>query len=538
MVAILRVAIVHRWRQAALVAMLVIVMLLRGGEARAVDGLQYIASYPDLILAFGANAAAGEQHYLSFGQAEGRAPDTFNEAQYLANYPDLQAAFGADTLAATIHFIQYGFAESRTDKAARNILVLIADDLGVDASSFYPLSIRNQTNPPPPPTPNIRKLADAGILFSNAWASPLCVPARGTIFTGRYAFRTGVGSNLNKPEFQRLTQAEFITPEAFAARPGLGYEVAHIGKWHVSGGDNDPNQLGWPYFSGGDPFRSGVPSYFRWVKHINATIGQTTTYATTDSVNEAIAAIGRAGGAPYYIEVAFNAPHSPFHRPPNSLHSYDALPPYKSGANPRPYFEAMIEALDTEIGRLLNSVNLANTTVIFLADNGSTNTTVVPPYDPNRSKATMYQNGIRIPMLIAGARVSQPNRIVDGLVSTVDILPTVLDLAGIDLKSVIPPGTKIDGVSMVPYMQNPGAASLHDFIYSERFTDRFDHGFQRAIRNAEFKLIQRGGGFREFYNLRVDPLEQVNLLSRALSATEQANLASLENQLATLLASR
>jgi hypothetical protein len=82
------------------------------------DALQYIASHDDLILAFGANATAGEQHYVQLGQAEGRVADDFNEAQYLANYPDLQAAFGADAQAATVHFITNGFAEGRTDAAA------------------------------------------------------------------------------------------------------------------------------------------------------------------------------------------------------------------------------------------------------------------------------------------------------------------------------------------------------------------------------------------------------------------------------------
>ena len=79
------------------------------------DGLQYIASYGDLIRAFGANEPAGRQHYEQFGQAEGREADTFDEDQYLANYPDLQAVFGNDTEAATVHYIQYGFAEGRTD---------------------------------------------------------------------------------------------------------------------------------------------------------------------------------------------------------------------------------------------------------------------------------------------------------------------------------------------------------------------------------------------------------------------------------------
>ena len=83
------------------------------------DGLQYIASYGDLIAAFGANRAAGEQHFLSNGQAEGRQADLFSETQYLRNYGDLQAAFGTDVNAATAHFITSGANEGRVDDAPR-----------------------------------------------------------------------------------------------------------------------------------------------------------------------------------------------------------------------------------------------------------------------------------------------------------------------------------------------------------------------------------------------------------------------------------
>ena len=82
------------------------------------DGLQYIASHRDLIEALGADAAAGAQHYLDFGLAEGCNLASFDEAQYLQNYPDLQTAFGGDTEAATVHYIQFGFAEGRTDDPA------------------------------------------------------------------------------------------------------------------------------------------------------------------------------------------------------------------------------------------------------------------------------------------------------------------------------------------------------------------------------------------------------------------------------------
>jgi hypothetical protein len=90
-------------------------IVLEPPPSSSFDGLQYIASYGDLIRAFGANEPAGRQHYEQVGQAEGRNADTFDENQYLANYPDLQGAFGNDAEAATVHYIQHGFAEGRTD---------------------------------------------------------------------------------------------------------------------------------------------------------------------------------------------------------------------------------------------------------------------------------------------------------------------------------------------------------------------------------------------------------------------------------------
>ncbi len=81
------------------------------------DGLQYIASYGDLIQAFGTNVAAGEQHYLNFGEDEGREADIFDEAGYLERYADLQAAFGDDTDAATRHYIEIFYNRQRLHSA-------------------------------------------------------------------------------------------------------------------------------------------------------------------------------------------------------------------------------------------------------------------------------------------------------------------------------------------------------------------------------------------------------------------------------------
>jgi arylsulfatase A-like enzyme len=389
--------------------------------------------------------------------------------------------------------------------------------------------------------PNMRRLAQAGVLFRDAWANPLCAPSRATIFTGRYGFRTGLGTNPNgAPELPELSWAEFILPEAFKARPALGYVLAHIGKWHVSRGDADPNLHGWPYFAGGDPWRPGNPSYFSWTKHVNATSATSTTYVTTDQVNEALGVIGRARaqGRPYFVEVAFNAPHEPYHKPPNHLHSRDALPRYQPGMDRRPYFEAMVEALDTEIGRLLGGVDLATTTVIFVGDNGTAGAVVKPPYPAGKAKGTVYQGGVGVPLLVAGAGVVSPGRMVAQRVNAVDLYPTILELAGIDPAAVVPGGTKLDGVSLLPYVRNVAHPSPRGWAYAELFRPVYNQGYQRAIRNAGYKLIERASGSREFYGLGADPFETTNLLGRTLTETQRTNLTDLDRQLDALLATR
>jgi arylsulfatase A-like enzyme len=110
--------------------------------------------------------------------------------------------------------------------AARNILLLIADDYGIDVTRYYPLTDRRTTTPPAPATPNLASLAQNGLLFGNTWAQPSCSPTRATILTGRYGFRTGIGKpvphDLTSPA-PAFSLGEFTLPEAFQARPDLNY---------------------------------------------------------------------------------------------------------------------------------------------------------------------------------------------------------------------------------------------------------------------------------------------------------------------------
>ena len=519
-----------------------ILVILSGlNPAHATDWLQYIASYGDLIRAFGANSTAGEQHYLMYGRAEGRQLDSFDENQYLANYPDLQAAFGNDGEAATIHFISYGYAEGRTAAPLnRNVLLIIADDMGVDVSGFYPASAgRLATNPPPPPTPTLQALANRGVIFSAAWAYMECSPTRATIFTGRYGFRTGIGQwiNASRPS---LSESEFELPEAITAASPQHWDITYVGKWHLSHlseGLRAPNRHGWPHYIG--PVEGGaLGNYFNYAKNIDGVKHASHVYATTDQVNDALGAIRMARSAqhPFFVTLAFNTPHQPYHLPPPTLHDYDFLPPYAKGRAPRPYYEAMIQAMDTEIGRLLNEVDLNTTTVIFIGDNGTPAAVLASPY--RGGKSSIHETGIRVPLLIAGAGVANPGRVVNGLASSVDLYPTVLALLGINSTSVLPPGIQIDGVSLMPYLGAGPPASVHEFVYSEKFEQGFTEHFQRAIRNLTFKLVVYAGGRKRFFNLIADPLEQMDLMTRHLSPVESASLAQLSQQLNTLIASR
>jgi arylsulfatase B len=198
------------------------------------------------------------------------------------------------------------------------------------------------------------------------------------------------------------------------------------------------------------------------------------TYATTDTTNDALAWINARGSNPWFAWVAYNAPHSPFHKPPSDLHTYDTevsgwntLP---IGANQRTHFNAAIEALDTEIGRLLSSMTptvLANTWVIFVGDNGSPPQVVQDPFGSTHAKNTLYEGGVRVPLLISGPGVVSPDRESSDLVHAVDLYSTILEMAGIDVAATQPAVKPIDSESLMPQLFNQPVAARG--ILSESF---------------------------------------------------------------------
>lgn len=356
------------------------------------------------------------------------------------------------------------------------------------------------------------------------------------MITGRYPFRHGIGYAIASSTDPVLESTEVTLPKVLTAG-ATGHAHAGLGKWHLGGDNTAPNAIGgWNHFAGS--IAGALPNYDRWPKVINGTnFPAYSAYATTDVVDDAVAWIKTQGAKPWFAWVAFNAGHVPLHKPPTDLHSYDALPSGVAGpiANPRPYFEAMIESLDTELGRLLQVVDLEQTTVVFIGDNGSTSTTIQAPYPAERAKGTLYEGGVRVPLLVAGAGVKNPGRETTALVHLTDLFATFVDLTGNSPATPTLAGVRIDSRSLQPILQGQLFAPVMPGILSENFGDTVpDSVAGRAAWDDRFKLIQFASGSYELYDLANDPLEGSNLLAGAGPTGDAATaLTRLKGWLAT-----
>ena len=277
-----------------------------------------------------------------------------------------------------------------------NILLIIADDMGLDATPNYNIDGIK------PNMPILQSLMSNGIKFNNLWSYPLCTPTRASILTGKYGFRTevtNVGQNLSSNEQSIQNYLDGMNS---------GYSHAVIGKWHLSGDISHPNAIGIDEYTG--VLGGGVQSYWNWNLVENMQSSKSTEYTTTKFTDLAINWIG-SQNQPWFLWLAYNAPHTPFHLPPSELYSQVGLASDQSSidANPLPYYLAMLEAMDTEMGRLINSMSQEerdNTFIVFIGDNGTPNQ-VVQTYPNRRAKNSLYQGGVNVPMVISGKNVEQ-----------------------------------------------------------------------------------------------------------------------------------
>lgn len=384
-----------------------------------------------------------------------------------------------------------------------NILLVIADDVGLDPVPGY-LGGQEKAS-----MPNLQALMSQGLTFDAAWANPVCSPTRATVMTGRYSNQTGVldpttSSLLSLDEHTLFEQLSISAPD---------YATAVIGKWHIGGQPSDadhPNQQGVPHFTG--LLSGGVPSYSSWAQSTNGAAQGMGSYITETFTDSAIAWIGRQE-APWFCWLAYTAPHKPFHLPPTNMHTFDDLvdDPDSIAANPLPYYLAMLESVDSEMGRLLDSLSwdeVSNTVVIFLGDNGTPASAVQSPFTSDRAKGSLHQGGVLVPMVISGPGVTRADQRESALVNTTDLFATIVELTGgvMDVYE--------NSKSLLPLLSQAGL-SHRSCLRAESGGTLPQAGWVQ--RNQTHMYIQGDNSDPELYNLSLDPFENDNLWSSGLS---------------------
>ena len=394
-----------------------------------------------------------------------------------------------------------------------NVLLIIVDDIGLDATIGYNIGSQK------PNMPNLQNLISSGVKFNNVWSNPVCSPTRSTILTGKYGYRTSVLDAGDELSTSETSLHNYLTTNT-------NYSSALVGKWHLSGtpaDHNHPNNIGVDNYSG--MIGGGVQNYSNWIFSENGNTSNTTQYSTTKLTNEAIDWINNQDSE-WFMWLAYNAPHTPFHLPPSDLHAQGQLPGDQASidSNPLPYYLAMIEAVDSEMGRLFNSISdeeLANTTIIFIGDNG-TPSQVVQQYNSNRAKGSLYKGGINVPMIISGNQVNRFGQDENALINTTDLFTTITELCGINNEAVH------DSKSFISLLTSSFNGNSRDYIYSEIGNENY------TIRNDSHKYIHFENGNEALFNLNNNQLEFPNLLNAnqlPLSELNNLNKTDLINKL-------
>lgn len=392
-----------------------------------------------------------------------------------------------------------------------NILLIIADDLGVDRLRGYHNGALMAT------TPTLDSLRNAGITFLNATAAPVCSPTRASIMTGKYGSKTGV---LSVPGNLGLEHTTLF--DALGEQTENAYATALIGKWHLTNPlePDDPLEFGPDFYDG--ILRGAPADYYNWSRVQEGVANQETGYVTTVLTDAAINWIGEQT-RPWFLWLAHPAPHSPFHVPPAGTYTID------NPSNNRQQYVAMVEALDFEVGRMLSSLTpdvRDNTLVIFVGDNGTPGN-VDQDYPDFSSKGSLYQGGIRVPLIVAGKGVSRAGARERALVHVTDLYATILEAAGAES-----PAGEFNSLSYYPLFDTPEDFTSRTYNFVEIASAA---GSPRwAIRTQRYKLINLGNGLQEMYDLEQDSFELNNLLSAPLSQELEAIRADLEAEGMTL----
>lgn len=423
-----------------------------------------------------------------------------------------------------------------------NVVFILADDLGWADLACYGADLHQ--------TPHLDQLAREGVRFTQAYAMPVCSPSRAAILTGRHAARLhltiwregAVTPNRNEKLLPAAAVPDLSLDETTIAEvlKAAGYLTFHVGKWHLGDAAHAPETQGFDMNLGGThwgapptyfyPFRGafGPEREFRYVPGLG--LGQPGDYLTDRLTDEALKLIEQAGDRPFFLNLWFHNPHTPLEGKPTLVEKYRAkIRPGMKHQNPD--YAAMIETLDTNVGRVLEQLRrrrLADhTLVIFASDNGGQ----IGPYrgrqvtdnSPLRSgKGSLYEGGIRVPLLVRLPGLAAPGATCAEPVLCTDFFSTIMECCGVSATGQTAPQGPLDGVSLVPLLRRPDSTLNRAALFFH-----YPHYYATttpvsAVRAGDWKLLEFFEDRHcELYNLRADPGEGRNLAAEQVERVNQ-----------------
>lgn len=393
------------------------------------------------------------------------------------------------------------------------VVLIVADDLGYADVGFNGCKDI--------PTPNIDRIAHNGVKFTDGYVTyAVCGPSRAGLITGRYQDRFGFGRNPllapNDPEMG-LARSEQTLADLLKA---ASYRTMAIGKWHLGAHASlHPNNRGFDEFFG---FLSGGHHYFseKWTLNSefdaraqydgyrtkllrNSEIVEETEYLTDALSREAVRFVKANAQEPFFLYLAYNAPHTPLQATSDYLDRFTHIADDK-----RRTYAAMVSAMDDGVGRVLDELESAgiadNTLVIFLSDNGGPETVNASDNGPLKGgKGSFFDGGLRVPFAM-----QWPERIKRGTVYSAPIIS--LDIAATVVANIdrpIPLRNDLDGIDLLPLVNDTGLMQPNRSFFWRNFDKKM-----LAVRSADFKLIMQEGELPSLFHIVDDVGEKNNLL--------------------------
>ena len=384
-----------------------------------------------------------------------------------------------------------------------NVIVILVDDMGYADVGFNGCKDI--------PTPNIDRIAKNGVIFKNGYVSyAVCGPSRAGLITGRYQGRFGFSRN---PLFapNDPNQGLPLTEETLAKTlDKVGYQTMAIGKWHLGAhASQRPLKRGFDEFFG---FLTGGHRYFpeEWtLEDISGVDSQNAAYRTkllqndkrieeteylTDALSrEAVSFVARNTEQPFFLYLAYNAPHTPMQATDKYLDRFAHISNKK-----RKTYAAMVSAVDDGVGLLLDKVESLdleeNTMIFFLSDNGGPEHRNASDNGPLRGKkGDLLEGGIRVPFALQWTGEIPGGTIYEQPIISLDIFATAIKYANAQAKK------PLDGVDLMPFIKGENMDAPHSHLFWRKFDAK---GY--AARSGNLKLLNNKGKKDELYDLSKD----------------------------------